>query len=54
MYNVNIYNFKHHFHDTYTVNADDPVDARNTAIQRLVDETGHGYDENEIISVEKC
>ena len=30
------------FWDCYEVNAIDPVDARNVAVQRLIDETGHG------------
>lgn len=36
---------------TSMVNAVDPVDARNLAVQRLVDETGHGLDINEITDV---
>ena len=36
---------------SYEVNAIDPVDARNVAVQRLVDETGHGLDINELTDV---
>lgn len=33
---------KKKFHDCYEVNAVDPVDARNIAVQRLIEETGDG------------
>lgn len=39
------------FWDCYEVNAIDPVDARNVAVQRLVDETGHGLDVYEVTDV---
>lgn len=50
-YKVSIYNTAEKFWDEYEVNAVDPVDARNVAVQRLVDETGHGLDINEITDV---
>ena len=50
-YNVRLYNNKKHFWDTYMVNAEDPVDARHIAVQRLVDETGEGLNEYEIMEV---
>lgn len=31
--------------------AEDPVDARNVTVQRLVDETGHGLDVYEVTDV---
>lgn len=39
------------FWDCYEVNAIDPVDARNVAVQRLIDETGHGLDIYELADV---
>lgn len=50
-YKVSVYNTTEKFWDEYEVNAVDPVDARNVAVQRLVDETGHGLDINEITDV---
>lgn len=50
-YKVSVYNTAEKFWDEYEVNAVDPVDARNVAVQRLVDETGHGLDINEIADV---
>jgi hypothetical protein len=50
-YEVRIYNYVRHYWDEYAVNAEDPVDARNVAVQRLVDETGAGLNENEITEV---
>lgn len=50
-YQVYVYNMVDKFWDRYQVNADDPVDARNTAVQRLVDETGHGLDVYEVTDV---
>lgn len=50
-YEVSIYNTVDKFCDCYEVNAIDPVDARNVAVQRLVDETGHGLDINELTDV---
>lgn len=52
-YKVRFYNYVRHYWDEYTVNAEDPVDARNVAVQRLVDETGAGLNENEIMEVTK-
>ena len=34
-YKVRFYNFARHYWDEYTVNAENPVDARNVAVQRL-------------------
>lgn len=50
-YEVSIYNTADRFWDSYQVNATDPIDARNVAVQRLIDETGHGLDINEITDV---
>lgn len=50
-YEVSVYNNTEKFWDAYEVNASDPVDARNVAVQRLVDETGHGLDTYEITEV---
>lgn len=50
-YKVSVYNTAEKFWDEYEVNAVDQVDARNLAVQRLVDETGHGLDINEITDV---
>ena len=50
-YEVSIYNTADRFWDSYRVNATDPIDARNVAVQRLIDETGHGLDINEITDV---
>lgn len=45
---------KKKFHDCYEVNAKDPVDARNVAVQRLVEETGDGLNVYEITEVQKA
>lgn len=50
-YEVSVYNTAGRFWDSYQVNATDPIDARDVAVQRLVDETGHGLDINEITNV---
>lgn len=50
-YEVSVYNTADRFWDSYQVNAADPIDARNVAVQRLIDETGHGLDINEITDV---
>lgn len=50
LYNVYVYNTRDGL-DVYMVRADDPVDARNVAVQRLIDETGDGLDVWEIIEV---
>lgn len=50
-YNVYVYNRLYKFWDCYEVDAIDPVDARNVAVQRLVDETGHGLDINDLPDV---
>lgn len=51
LYNVFVYNYVGLFVDIYMVSADDPVDARNVAVQRLIDETGGGLDVWEIVDV---
>ena len=51
LYNVFVYNYVGSFVDIYMVKADDPVDARNVAVQRLIDETGDGLDVWEIVDV---
>jgi hypothetical protein len=51
LYNVFVYNYVESFNDLYMVRADDPVDARNVAVQRLIDETGTGLDAWEIVEV---
>ena len=50
-YKVYVYNTVDKFWDCYEVNAIDPVDARNVAVQRLIDETGHGLDVYEVTDV---
>lgn len=50
-YLVCVYNTVYKFCDRYEVNAIDPVDARAVTVQRLVDETGHGLDINELTEV---
>lgn len=50
-YRVYVYNKVYWYLDRYEVNATDPVDARNIAVQRLIDETGNGLDEWEIAEV---
>lgn len=50
-YKVYVYNMADRFWDCYEVLADDPVDARNVAVQRLIDETGHGLDVYEVADV---
>lgn len=51
LYNVFVYNKLGLFTDIYMVRADDPVDARNVAVQRLIDETGVGLDVWDIVEV---
>ena len=51
LYNVFVYNYVGLFADVYMVRADDAVDARNVAVQRLIDETGDGLDVWEIVDV---
>lgn len=53
-YRVYVYNNEEKFHDCYEVNAKDPVDARNVAVQRLVEETGDGLNVYEITEVQKA
>ena len=53
-YKVYVYNNEEKFHDCYEVNAVDPVDARNIAVQRLIEETGDGLNVYEIIEVQKA
>lgn len=50
-YKVYVYNTADRFWDCYEVLAEDPVDARNVAAQRLIDETGHGLDVYEVTDV---
>lgn len=50
-YEVSIFNTADRFWDSYQVNATDPIDACKVAVQRLIDETGHGLDINEITDV---
>lgn len=50
-YKVTVYNNVEKVWDEYEVNAVDPVDARNVAVQRLIDETGHGLDVYELTDV---
>lgn len=50
-YIVNVYNKVDKFWDYYEVLAKDPGDARNVAVQRLLDETGHGLDVYEVAHV---
>ena len=50
-YKVYVYNTDDKFWDCYEVLAEDPVDARNVAVQRLIDETGHGLDIYELADV---
>lgn len=50
-YKVYVYNTVDKFWDCYEVLAEDPVDARNVAVQRLIDETGHGLDVYELADV---
>lgn len=50
-YKVYVYNTADKFWDCYEVLAEDPVDARNVAVQRLIDETGHGLDVYEVADV---
>lgn len=51
LYNVCVYNYVEAFNDVYMVWANDHVDARNVAVQRLIDETGAGLDAWEIVVV---
>lgn len=50
-YKVYVYNTADKFWDCYEVLAEDPVDARNVAVQRLIDETGNGLDVYEVTDV---
>ena len=50
-YKVYVYNTADKFWDCYEVLAEDPVDARNVAVQRLIGETGHGLDVYEVSDV---
>ena len=49
-YNVYVYSNRDGL-DVYMVKANDPVDARNVAVQRLIDETGGGLDVWDIVEV---
>ena len=50
LYNVYVYSTRDGL-DVYMVRANDPVDARNVAVQRLIDETGDGLNVWEIVDV---
>lgn len=52
LYNVYVYSTRDGL-DVYMVRANDPVDARNVAVQRLIDETGDGLNVWEIIEVKE-
>ena len=52
LYNVYVYSTRDGL-DVYMVRANDPVDARNVAVQRLIDETGAGLNVWEIIEVKE-
>lgn len=52
-YDVYVYNKEEHYHDKYRVLAEDPVDARNVTVQRLIEETGEGLNVNEITEIKK-
>ena len=52
LYNVYVYSTRNG-QDVYMVKANDPVDARNVAVQRLIDETGEGLNVWEIIEVNR-
>ena len=52
LYNVYVYSTPDGL-DVYMVKANDPVDARNVAVQRLIDETGDGLNVWEIIEVKE-
>lgn len=52
LYNVYVYSTRDGL-DVYMVRADDPVDARTVAVQRLIDETGDGLNVWEIVEVIK-
>lgn len=52
LYNVYVYSTRDGL-DVYMVKANDPVDARNVAVQRLIDETGDGLNVWEIIEVKE-
>ena len=51
LYNVFVYNYVESFVDIYMVRADDTVDARNVAVQQLIDETGAGLDAWEFVAI---
>lgn len=53
LYNVYVHNTRDHYNDVYMVRADDPVDARNVAVRRLIDETGDGLNVWEIVEVNR-
>ena len=52
-YDVKFRNNLGYFNDTYTVEADDPAQARGLAIMKLIEETGTGIEMWKIIDVEK-
>jgi hypothetical protein len=52
-YDVRFRNNIGYFNDTYTVEAEDPTQAREIAVMRLIEETGTGLEMWKIIDVEK-
>ena len=50
-YNVYAHNNRDNYNDCFMVLAIDPVDARNAAVQRLIDETGDGLNVWEILGI---
>lgn len=52
-YDVRFRNNIGYFDDIYTVEADDPEQARSVAIKRLVEETGTGLEMWEITGIKK-
>lgn len=53
LFDVKMHNFKYFFDDTYTVEADDPEQAKSVAIKKLVEETGTGLEMWEIIGIKR-
>ena len=52
-YDITFRNNLGYYNDTYTVEADDPAQARGIAIMRLIKETGTEVEMWKIIDVEK-
>lgn len=53
LYDVRFHNKIGYFNDIYTVEADDPEQARSVAIKKLVEETGTGLEMWEITGVKR-